>query len=376
MKRYLTQPIINDLEEKMVFLGGPRQVGKTYLSFQILGNKENHSGYLNWDYPGVEKKLREGELPADAPLIVFDEIHKHNNWRNLVKGYYDTFKSKKKFMITGSAKLDYYKHGGDSLQGRYYYYRLHPLSLNEINPQANNNDVKNLLKWGGFPEPFLKGNETFWKRWQRDRQVRVIQEDLLSLEKVSEIKKLNLLVKVLPTKIGSPLSLKSLMEDLGVAHKTVARWLDILENIYLCFRISPFGPPTIRAVKKEQKLYLWDWSTCLSNGPRFENFVASHLLKYCHFIEDTEGNDMELRFIRDTDKREIDFVVLKNNLPLFAIECKNREEDISPHLKYFAERTNIPQFYQVHLGKKDVEIQNYRTRILPFEKLSQIIKLI
>jgi len=184
---------------------------------------------------------------------------------------------------------------------------------------------------------------------------------------------IELLVDLLPTKVGSVLSINSLKEDIGVSPNTVSRWIQVLEMIYYCYRIAPYGPPKIRAVKKSNKLYLWDWAEVENPGARFENMVASHLLKYCHFHEDNYGHKMELRFIRDVDLREIDFVVLKNNRPLFAVECKTGERKISPHLYYYKERTSIPQFYQVHMGEKDYADQNIR--VLPFSTFCKLEKI-
>jgi len=222
----------------------------------------------------------------------------------------------------------------------------------ELNDRPTREDYRSMLRFGGFPEPLLRANERFWRRWQRERVQRVIYEDIRDLETVKEISLLELLADELPNRVGSPLSVKNLKELLQVAHETVERWLKVFERMYFCFRIPPYGPPRVRAVKKEQKLYLWDWSSVPEPGPRFENFVACQLLKFCHFVEDTEGFRMELRFLRDTDKREVDFVVLKERKPLFAVECKTGEKDISPSLRYFAQRTPIPQFYQVHEGRR------------------------
>ena len=289
--------------------------------------------------------MQKGFLPSDQPLLILDEIHKYKDWRNLVKGLFDRHRRKIQFLITGSARLDYYRHGGDSLQGRYHYLRLHPLSLCELD-SFHDADLDQLLQFGGFPEPFLEGEVSFWRRWQQERKTRVIHEDLISLERVQEVAKINLLVDHLPHKIGSPLSIQSMMGDLSAAHKSISKWLDILQNLYFIFRIAPYCPPSIRAVKKEQKLYLWDWSLCLDEGAKFENLVASNLLKYCHYRQDTEGHLMELRYLRDTDKREVDFVVLKDGKPLFAVECKVKAKNLSPHIKYFAERTDIPIFFR------------------------------
>lgn len=364
IKRYLKSYISRFLSEKMVFLGGPRQVGKTTLALTLLGEKadESHPAYLNWDNPIVPPQLKKGELPSNQRCVILDEIHKYSKWRNLVKGLYDTNKSRLQLIITGSARLDYYRRGGDSLQGRYYFLRLHPFSLREYKKQPTEQDLNHLLNFGGFPEPLLKGDKDHHRLWQRQRLARVIRDDLRDLEQVKDISLIEHLVELLPSRVGSPLSVKSLREDLEVDHKTVERWLKILENLYVCFRIPPFGAPRIRAVKKEQKLYLWDWSEVIDMGIRFENLMACQLLKYCHFLEDTKGYRMELRYVRDTDKREIDFVVLKEKKPLFAVECKSGDQAVGSTLRYFSERLPIPLFYQVHLGKREFDSGKVKVR--------------
>ncbi|MBT3177872.1 MAG: ATP-binding protein [Desulfobacula sp.] len=373
-QRYIKNNVAGDLETRMVFIGGPRQVGKTTFALTFLPKPiESHPAYLNWDDISIRPSLLKGELPPNEKCIIIDEIHKFARWRNLIKGFYDTNKSEISFIITGSAKLDHYRKGGDSLQGRYHYYRLHPFSLTELNPDPDKKDFETLLKFGGFPEPLLKTEEKFWRRWQRERLQRVIYEDIRDLENIKEISLLELLAQELPNRVGSPLSVKNIKEMLQVAHETAERWLMIFERMYYCFRIPPYGPPKVRAVKKEQKLYLWDWSIVPDHGPKFENFIAAHLLKYCNFIEDTEGFSMELRFLRDTDKREIDFVVLKEGVPKFAVECKTGEKSINPAIFYFKERTQIPDFYQVHQGTKDY-IKN-GVRVLPVEAFCKELQL-
>jgi predicted AAA+ superfamily ATPase len=177
----------------------------------------------------------------------------------------------------------------------------------------------------------------------------------------------------LPDRVGSPLSINNLRGDLDISFVTADRWIRILENLYFCFRISPFGLPKLRGMKKERKLYLWDWSVCEDEAARFENLVASNLLKYCHHLEDTEAEEMELRFIRDSVGREVDFVVLQNRKPIIAVECKLGERRLSRQIPYFAERTDIPKFYQVHLGDADVEFAEHRARVLPFARLTEIL---
>lgn len=365
--RYLKNEILDTFERnKMVFLGGPRQVGKTTFAKSLLN--KNAKGYFNYDYLKDKKIITSGEIPLNEPLIILDEIHKFARWRNLVKGFHDVHKEDFNLMITGSARLDLYRKGGDSLLGRYEYYRLHPFSITEANCS-----LEDLMKLSGFPEPLFSGSERIWRKWQAERTQKIIHEDINSLEKIKEISLLDILHDSLPSRVGSPLSLKSLKEDLEVSHDSIKRWVEIFDKMYLTFRILPYGSPKIRAVKLEQKLYFWDWTSCIEKGPRFENLVASHLLKYCHYIEDSEGHKMELRFLRDTDKREIDFVVLKDKKPLFAVECKTGERNLSPHFAYFKQRTPIPYFYQVHMGQTHRGDPANEGQLIPFARFCKEI---
>lgn len=373
LRKMYSASISRDLARKMVFLGGPRQVGKTTLAQSLVKNfRDDHPAYLNWDDAGDRERILKRQWPPDQRLIIFDELHKYKNWRNLIKGYYDKLKNSHEFLVTGSARLDFYRRGGDSLLGRYYYHRLHPLSLTELGDFSG---LDHLLKFGGFPEPYLNATEVELKRWHRQRRERIVYSDIRDLEFVREISLMELLIHALPERVGSPLSRKNLAGDIGVDQKTVERWIGILEQVYYCFRISPYGSPKIRAVKKEQKLFLWDWSEHTSKGKRWENFIASQLLKFCHYHEDNFGDQMDLRFLRDTDKREVDFVVIRNNQPLFAVECKSGEGSVPPHLKYFSERTNIPVFYQIHSGEKSYQISD-RIKILSFGDFSRLVELV
>lgn len=363
--RYLNPFLKEDLQDKMIFIGGPRQVGKTTLSQNILSGSTN--GYLNWDYPDDRQKILKSELPVHEKIIILDEIHKYKNWRSLIKGFYDIHHKDTKFIVTGSARLDHFRKGGDSLMGRYHYYRLHPFTVDELYLLDNKPTIENLLEYGGFPEPLSQLNPRKLRCWQNERLYRIIHDDLKDLTQVKEITQLELLATVLPNKVGSPLSYNAIATDLQSSPKSIQSWIDILDNLYYCFRIAPYGTAKVRAVKKENKLYLWDWSTIKEKDIQFENMVASHLLKYCHLQEDYFGHKMELRFLRDRDKREVDFVVIKNNEPLFAVECKIKDKDLSPHLKYFSERTPINKFFQVHLGQRDYGSES-TGRSMPFEK--------
>ncbi len=374
-ERYLTPFIRKDLKEKILLLSGPRQVGKTTLALQILGGNESHPAYFNWDYEEDQRRLLRGEFPPGQTLLVLDEIHKYTRWRNWLKGLYDKTKSKRQYLVTGSARLDLYRRGGDALTGRIHSYRLHPFSLGEVDSHLSSSALKALLEFGGFPEPLTAHSATHHRRWQRERMHQVLREDLRDLERVEDAVLLSRLVERLPDLVGSPLSVNALREDLQVAHRTAQNWLTILERLFILFRIPPLGGPRIRAVKKEQKAYLWDWSSVKEPGSRFENLVASHLLKYCDFLEQTEGFPMELRYLRDTDRREIDFVVLKEGKPLFAVECHLKEASVGKVLPYFAERTSIPKFYLVHCATRDYEHPTLPIRVCPFQTFLKEEKL-
>lgn len=366
--RYLFLPIEKSLSKKMVFIGGPRQVGKTTLSLLFLKpTSVRNPQYLNWDRVSDKSLILKDQLPLEGKVLVLDEIHKYKNWRSLIKGLYDKYHEDHQIIVTGSARLDYFRKGGDSLLGRYRYFRLHPFSILELSKKPTSADLERLLKFGGFPEPLFSMDENEHRLWQKERMVKVISEDLRDLESVKDNSLLLLLAEIITSKVGSPLSLKSLEEDLQVSQPTIGRWINILNLLYYTYTIAPYGAPKIRAVKKLQKIYMWDWSQVDEPGFRFENLVASHLLKYCHHLEDIEGHTMELRYLRDTDGREIDFVVIKNKKPIFAVECKTGDKQLSPHIHYFKERTNIPLFYQVHLKEKDFGAAS-SGRVLPFIK--------
>ena len=330
LTRYLAAQAESDLREKMVFVSGPRQAGKTTMARAILSRRHPRAParYLSWDDDESRTRILGREFPHDG-LIVFDELHKFKRWRNYLKGLYDAHRDDLDILVTGSARLDLYRRGGDSLQGRYHHLRLYPLSLREARAS-----VDDLMTLGPFPEPLLAGSATAARRWSREYRTRVIREDVASLERVQELGALEELSVRLPALVGSPLSLNALREDLQVAHKTVERWTDGLERLMFIFRLLPFGPPRIKAVKKSRKHYHFDWTTVADEGARFENLVAYHLLKESHHLEDVEGRDAELRFFRDVSGREVDFVQLVDRKPTRFVEVKLAETRISPALLY------------------------------------------
>lgn len=360
--RYLSETVLEDLREKMVFVGGARQVGKTTFAVNIVGAKFGKFAYYNWDNRADRQAIMRSDWPGDADLIILDEIHKLRNWKRLVKGEYDKLKDRYRFLVTGSARLDVYRRGGDSLQGRYHYYRLHPFSVAELLGGATRLEIMKeipvgdrtypeefeaLFKFGGFPEPLFRADERALRRWHNEKIERMVREEITEVEQVRDLGHLKVLSDMLPSKVGSLLSVNALREELEVSHRAVSSWLGILEAFYYQFAIHPFAGKAFRSIKKQPKLYLWDWSEVDDPPPRFENLVAVHLLKACHFLLDREGYRTALHFLRNAEKREVDFLVTVDQKPWFAVEAKVSERAVSPSLLYYREKLKIPFAYQV-----------------------------
>jgi len=370
-ERYLAPQILKDLKSKMVFLGGPRQVGKTTLS-QSLFKKY---AYLNWDDSKDREHILKGELPNEK-IWIFDEIHKFKNWRNYLKGLYDKNKSSHQFLVTGSARLDLYRYGGDSLQGRYHFLRLHPLSFDELK-SSSFNDFNSLFKLGGFPEPFLGGSEVEAKRWSREYRNRILRDDISSVERISDLGSAEMLLIRLPQLVGSPLSINSLTEDLQISFKTLQRWVNIYERFYAIFRLSPFGSSKIKAIKKDQKHYHFDWTLIKDNGFKFENMMACHFQKWAHFIEDTQGREIELRYFRDKEQREVDFAFVDEGKPLLFVECKWDSHQITSHLKYLKSKfPTVPSFQLTFNSKKDFVSEEGIRVVDAYKVLGELLQIL
>lgn len=383
--RYLSQNIVNDLNSgKMVFVGGPRQVGKTTMAKSIGEVNYPDFAYLNWDSREDRRNIMAGSFPSESKMIVFDELHKYRQWKNYLKGLYDKNDSGKQFLVTGSARLDLYRKGGDSLMGRYHYYRLHPFSLREmigIAPEITIgqelNFLKNqqellitkelLFKFGGFPEPLFAQDETVWRRFQNERLDRLIKEDIRDLETLRDLSKLQIMADLLPDKVGSLLSLNSMREDLEVTYKTISLWAQILENFYFHFRLYPYANSKIKSLRKQPKMYLWDWSQVNNESARLENMVASHLLKFAHYLHDTQGWKTELFYWRDADGREVDFVVSVDGELWMAIEVKSSDGEISQPLSYFKKKTGVKFAYQL-IDKTGIDVMKGGVRVMSVEK--------
>ena len=378
-RRYLEANLRQDLTQKMVFLAGARQVGKTTVAQHILASAESGQ-YLNWDNREDRRDIRAARWPGGDALVVLDELHKWRGWKGWLKGEFDRHRDHLRFLVTGSARLDVYRRGGDSLQGRYHHHRLHPFSLAEasggkrrpilpgqelpVGTRATGDLLGSLLEFGGFPEPFLSQSSRTVRRWQKERLDRFFREDVRDLEPIRELSAFQHLADVLPDRVGSLLSLNALREDLQASHRALTHWMDVLERLYHVFRLRPFAGRPGRILTKMPKAYLWDWSLVPERAARFENLVASHLLKLCHFLEDSEGHSVELRYLRDRDGREVDFLVTASRRPWFAVEVKLAEARVDPALVYFRDRLKIPWAYQLTLAGGRDFVQD-GVRVLP-----------
>ena len=385
---------------QMLFLAGPRQVGKTTLLWSSK-NPNSIFNYYNWDNIDDREILLKGysSLTASAnlavasyqkPILALDEIHKYKHWKTFLKGLYDGYKDELNIIVSGSAKLDIYRQGGDSLMGRYFLYRIHPLSLGElIRPKPTtdllttpthiaDSQLKSLFELGGFPEPFLAQDMSFYNRWQSLRERQMIFEDIRSLSHIHDLAQLQVLAKILKHQAGSTVKYSELAKKVRVSQPTIQAWLEVLSHFYYCFMIRPWTQNVTRSLLKEPKVYLWDWSCIPDHGARVENFVASHLLKSIHYWTDTGKGRYELYFLRTKDQKEIDFIVTQNDKPWLIIEVKSsKNATLNPHLVEFKEALGAPHAFQLAFDMPYMDIDALslsKPKIIPLVSfLSQLI---
>jgi predicted AAA+ superfamily ATPase len=357
--RYLTPYIIEDIGSKMVFISGPRQVGKTTLAKSLLKDSHPSGRYLNWDLDEDRQDILKKRWHSGDKLLVLDELHKFPRWKTWIKGLYDSSPQSHYYLVTGSARLDVYRRGGDSLLGRYHPWRLHPFTLDESPAKITRKEAfHRLMTVGGFPEPFLKADERQARRWRRERFDRVLREDVRDLESIRNIQLLGMFLDMLRERVGGQITLSNIASDLQISPKTAGSWLEVLERMYVVFSVRPYTKSLPRAVLKPPKVYFFDNGDCLTgDGERFENLVASSLLKRLHFLEDRDGFRYDLRYLRDKEGREIDFVILKENRLEELIEVKWSDEHISKSLTYYNDRLAPPKATQIVAHLKRPYIQ-------------------
>jgi uncharacterized protein len=356
----------------MVFVAGPRQVGKTTLVRHLLADAHCESLYFNWDIETDRRLIIRnpseffaGRLPIaspaeERPRIVLDEIHKYPRWKRLLKGFFDAQRDRLAILVTGSGRLDLYQRGGDSLFGRYDLYRLAPFTVGELlasgkrlppapdewvrtlvtetAPRGAQEALERIERFTGFPEPLFSGREERLRRWRRAHRQLTIREDLRDLTRIRDLGLVESLVALLPERVGSPLSLNALAGDLGVAFNTVRQWLEALSRLYLVFELRPYAGRMARTLRREAKVYLFDHTEIPDPGARFENLAAMHLRKLCELWTDLGHGDFDLAYVRDKEKREVDFLLLESRKPWLLVEAKLSDTQPAPALGYFAER--------------------------------------
>ncbi|MCH9626996.1 MAG: hypothetical protein S4CHLAM2_06300 [Chlamydiales bacterium] len=335
MRRNLQNSILRDLPKKIVLISGPRQTGKTTLSKQLHDSFD----YFNYDSSEDRLAIQKKNWDRSKQLVIFDELHKMKNWKRWLKGVFDTEGIPPQMVVTGSAKLDIHKRVGDSLAGRYFQYRLHPLDLKEVSQLLDvgiEEGFETLWQCSGFPEPFLEGSRTYYKRWRQSHIDIILRQDLIDLSSVRDIESVQTLVFLLSQRVGSTVSYANLARDLERDPNTIKRWLQLLENLYIIHRVTPYTRNVNRSLKKEPKFYFYDHALVEDEGARLENIVANALKKEMHFLEDTQGIKGALHYLRTKDGQELDFLVNLDGIPTHLIEVKMGNGNVAKGFPHFS----------------------------------------
>lgn len=353
---------------QMAFLTGPRQVGKTTACRRV---SPEHA-YLSWDDSDDRRTLARGpkavaaavgleRLGAIPRVVVLDEVHKFARWTTLLKGLFDANADHARFLVTGSSRLDVYRRGGDSLMGRYFLYRMHPFTAGEAaRPQApvteiaravsvSDADWAALCEHGGFPEPFLRRDRRFSTRWRALRRQQLVREDVRDLTRIHELGQLELLVALLEERSGQTLSYSNLAREIATSVDTLRRWVDTLAALGHGFLVRPWFRNVAKSLRKAPKWYVRDWAAVAGEGQRAETLVACHLLKAVDTWQDVGLGLFELRYLRDKDKREVDFLVVKDRHPWLLVEAKLSDTVLSPALAHFQRQTRARHAFQAVL---------------------------
>lgn len=351
---------------QMAFVSGPRQVGKTTTCLIRA------DAYANWDNVDDRERILAGparlvellhldRLEKTVPVALFDELHKFPRWKQFLKGFFDTYGDQVKIIVTGSSRMDVYRRGGDSLMGRYFLYRMHPFSIAEtlttdlpdskriVRPPAKikSADFETLWRHGGYPEPFLRRDTRFSRRWQSLRLEQLVREDIRDMTQIQHIDQLETLVWLLVDRTAHQIIYGNLAKEVRVSVDTIRRWIDVLRRLHLGFLIRPWSKSVSRSLRKEPKWYLRDWASIEDQGDKAETFVACHLLKAVEGWTDIGLGTFELGYLRDKEKHEVDFIVVRDGKPWFLVEVKSRDESLSRALKYYQERIKAPFAFQV-----------------------------
>jgi len=378
---------------QMLFVAGPRQVGKTTTAKAALPD----ALYLNWDVDEDRDLVHSGQQAVldklgarKRPAVIFDEFHKYPEWKNFLKGLFDVLEPENpRILVTGSARLDTYRKGADSLMGRYFLHRMHPLSVAEIAGvrvldqlvcearPIRDEQMQALLRFGGFPEPYLTAEPRFHQRWRNMRHKALFREEFRDLFRVHEIAQVEMLADLLRLQVGQACNYASLARKIRVSENSVRQWISLLESIYYCFRLRPWSRNVSRSLRKEPKIFLWDWSTISEEGSRNENFVASHLLKSVQSWTDAGLGDFALHYLRTKDGREVDFLLSRDGNPWMLVEVKTSDAPPSANLRYFHERLGRPHAFQAVIQRRFEDVDAFAIRrpvtISAWSLLSQLV---
>ena len=339
--RTLADKLRRDLGRKLVVLTGARQSGKTTLARQLMTGFEL-AQYLSWDVPADRVLITQSAWSPKARLVVFDEIHKMRDWKAFLKGAWDGRSKGQAMLVTGSARMETFRQGGESLAGRYFTWRLHPFSVRELMATQGVSAAQalaRLLERGGFPEPCLTELATDADRWRAQYATDLVREDVLDFSRVHEVRALQLLFNLLRERVGSPLKVSNLAQALQISPTTAARYIEILEALYIVFRVTPWHRDVARGLLKESKIYFLDTGLVQGDeGIKLENAVAAMLLKHCHYRQDAEGKAITLHTIRDKERHEIDFVLAEGDTVTDLVEVKLSDPTPSAYLHRMAER--------------------------------------
>lgn len=379
MHRYMLNWALSaqELHNRMAFIAGPRQVGKTTAVQHFLTEQHCPQLFFNWDTPSVKRRLAQNplffleDIPAEIahPWIAFDEIHKYPGWKNILKGYYDEWRHRLRIIVTGSARLDMFRRSGDSLVGRYFLFRMLPLGWRDVVSAATSytqlwnptlpldtipeakpeihDTLMQLMHMAGFPEPFSVGTEEFCTKWREDHTQLILREDLRDLTRITHLQKLETLLHLLPSRVGSPLSINSLKGTLECNHESLRTWLEAMKKVYLIFSVSPWSKRVTRSILKEKKYYFWDWGMVDDEGARFENFMAVMLSRAVAAWNEWGQGVFDLHYLRTKDGREVDFAISNRNTVVLLVECKSGDPTLSPHVHHFQAQLGNPLSIQV-----------------------------
>jgi uncharacterized protein len=360
MKRLQLTYIIKDLEKKMVLLAGPRQVGKTFLAKQIA-QFYKHPLYLNFDHSEDREMIKNQSWLTSTDLIIFDELHKMPEWKNYLKGIYDTKSKDLHILVTGSARLDIFDKVGDSLAGRYFLHRLLPFSPAELHQLDLPVKLDNLLNKGGFPEPYLAENIIEANRWRLQYINSMLATDVFDFDKIQNVRAIRTLFELLRSKVGSPISYQSLAEDVAVSPITVKKYIEILEALYIVFRVTPFSKNIARSLLKEPKIYFFDNGLVKGDeGAKLENLVAVCLLKHVYAKVDYQAQEYNLHYLRTKEGMEVDFAIVRDDHIEQIIEVKYANHSISKSLYHFTEKYHLPAVQIVKELKHERLVENIK----------------